>query len=745
MPISSTQRKVGPTPGNGTSRDFPFTFKVFDVSEVDVIRTSANGGDVSLAQPTDYVVTLNPDQNAQPGGSVRLSAALGVGLSLTILSAVPITQLSNWQSQGGFNPDDLDDDLDRQTAVSQQLAEQLGRTLVVPATVSDEPIQMAKPVGDALLAWSADGTRVINIDPASLASHAAYSSSEFDVFTGDGVETIFNLSLDAGSLANLRVSIAGVAQTPGEDFQWNGGTEVEFAEPPADGLKIVIQYFAVMASSAELNVSVGEALAAQEAAEAAAAAALAATINKTDRDAGNLTLPNIQSYRGRFALDDRVRIGGLDFQSAGGIEAQLMAAASDAGVPANAMIVAPRGATFDYRGAASQTFPNKPLDVDFSGGRIIPANSVNTFIARNGYNVFRNGRVVPVANQTANAVFVLAGQLPKIINFHSERHFRFVDIVSGNGAEVECHLIDTVANGEPIRIGNEGYCGPVTLKTFMRANPAYDDPVNGGIARCGVLMQRADVVSMVSNVILQHRLSVLVEPDGAASGSDGKFSAIIDLTGATLDTARAGVVVRPVNAGQARRLSIIGGQISVMTIAGVLLDAAGGVVDEIYVDGARIQACANSGVLAQSGVQGVFLGAGNRYYANGTGVNLSGATEWDMIGGRFKGNTTDYVLPTSGGFWRAPRLAGNLIVTHVSGALTIPLIGVGMVQLSNGGNVTSMSNAAEWAGKTISILCSVATSFVNSASVRVPGGVTVNVPAEGVITFASNGAAWYKV
>lgn len=298
MPISSTQRKVGPTPGNGTSRDFPFTFKVFDVSEVDVIRTSASGGDVALTQPTDYVVTLNPDQNAQPGGTVRLSTALGVGLSLTILSAVPITQLSNWQSQGGFNPDDLDDDLDRQTAVSQQLAERLGRTLVVPATVADEPIQMAKPVGDALLAWSADGTRVVNIDPKALASHAAYSSSEFDVFTGDGVETVFNLSLDGGSLANLRVSIAGVAQTPGEDFFWNGGTEVEFAEPPADGLKIVIQYFAVMASSAELNdaaaraeAAATEAEAAATEAEAAAAAAAAALGTKADTSLANIDLP----------------------------------------------------------------------------------------------------------------------------------------------------------------------------------------------------------------------------------------------------------------------------------------------------------------------------------------------------------------------------------------------------------------------------------------------------------------------
>lgn len=260
MPLSSTQRKFGPTPGNGVAKDFPFTCKVFEATDMQVIRTSANGGDTYLVFGTDYSVSLNQDQEAQPGGTVSMVVAPATGQFVTLMSAVPNLQPTDWQNQGGFAPDTMDDSLDRGVAQTQQLAEQMGRTLKVPSTV--DPVSMAKPQGGGLLAWNADGTQVINIDPAQVAGFAAYSSSELSVFTGDGVETVFPLGVDGGSLANLRVSIAGVAQTPGVDFTWPGGALIEFAEPPADGLTIVVQYFAVMASSTELNEAIEAVLAA---------------------------------------------------------------------------------------------------------------------------------------------------------------------------------------------------------------------------------------------------------------------------------------------------------------------------------------------------------------------------------------------------------------------------------------------------------------------------------------------------
>ena len=240
MPISSTTRKVGPLPGNGVATDFAFPFKVFETSDVRVLRTSPTGGDVVLALGSAYSVILNPDQDEDPGGIVRLNEALPAGYSLTLVSNVPLTQPVDWQSQGRFSPEAMNDAFDRTVAGSQQLAEQLSRTLVLPATV--DPITAEKPMPGSLLAWNSDGTRLISVDPSTVAGFAAYGTGRVDVFTGDGVETDFTLSVNPGAEENLFVAIGGVVQAPDLDYTWAGGTTLTFAEPPPADTRIVVRY-----------------------------------------------------------------------------------------------------------------------------------------------------------------------------------------------------------------------------------------------------------------------------------------------------------------------------------------------------------------------------------------------------------------------------------------------------------------------------------------------------------------------
>ena len=73
MTISSTIRKAGPFIGNGSASSFPFTYKVFQASDLEVVRldTSTNIETV-LTLTTNYTVTLNTDQNSNPGGTVVL-------------------------------------------------------------------------------------------------------------------------------------------------------------------------------------------------------------------------------------------------------------------------------------------------------------------------------------------------------------------------------------------------------------------------------------------------------------------------------------------------------------------------------------------------------------------------------------------------------------------------------------------------------------------------------------------------
>jgi len=136
MTISSTNRKAGPYIGNGTTTVFPFYFKVFTAADVEVVKlTVATNVETTLALTTDYTVTLNTDQNANPGGSITLVAgALATGYNLVVTSDIGNLQPTDLTNQGGFYPDVINDALDRATIQIQQLQEGLDRAALLPIT-----------------------------------------------------------------------------------------------------------------------------------------------------------------------------------------------------------------------------------------------------------------------------------------------------------------------------------------------------------------------------------------------------------------------------------------------------------------------------------------------------------------------------------------------------------------------------------------------------------------------------------
>lgn len=139
MTISSATRKAGPYNGNNVTTSFPFTFKVFSDSDVLVVKTDAAGAEATLALATDYTVILNADQNASPGGSVDLPAALASTYKLTISSALSALQPVSLTNTGGFYPEVLNTALDRLTILLQQVSEQASRAVKTPISSSTSP------------------------------------------------------------------------------------------------------------------------------------------------------------------------------------------------------------------------------------------------------------------------------------------------------------------------------------------------------------------------------------------------------------------------------------------------------------------------------------------------------------------------------------------------------------------------------------------------------------------------------
>lgn len=198
MTISSTNRKAGPYIGNGTATVFPFYFKVFTAADVEVVRlTVATNVEVVLALTTNYTVTLNTDQNANPGGSITLVAgALASGYNLVITSAIGNLQPTDLTNQGGFYPDVINDALDRATIQIQQLQEGLDRAALLPITSDTDAAALVADI--ERLASSAANLDIDANNIGSINTVAAAISNVNSVATN-----ISNVNAVAGNATNI--------------------------------------------------------------------------------------------------------------------------------------------------------------------------------------------------------------------------------------------------------------------------------------------------------------------------------------------------------------------------------------------------------------------------------------------------------------------------------------------------------------------------------------------------------------
>lgn len=246
MTISSTNRKAGPYTGNGSASAFPFAFKVFTASDLYVVKTNTTlGADAVLVLGADYTVSLNADQNANPGGTITLTAgALASSYNLTITSSLAYLQPTDLTNQGAFYPSVITNALDRLTIFCQQLYDAVSRSLKVSvSTPSGVQTTLPPPAANKLIGWNATADNLQNTDPATLATIVAFGTTNADKFSGDGATTPFVLSANPGALNNLDVSIGGVSQRPGIDFTWTSGTTINFTTAPPVGVNnILVRY-----------------------------------------------------------------------------------------------------------------------------------------------------------------------------------------------------------------------------------------------------------------------------------------------------------------------------------------------------------------------------------------------------------------------------------------------------------------------------------------------------------------------
>lgn len=190
MTISSENRKAGPFTGNGLATNFTFAFKVFTEQDIRVIRTNVFGAETVLILDSDYSVSLNADQNSDPGGTVTYplsGAALPSTERLTVIGALEYRQNTDITNSGGFYPNVIEDALDRSVILIQQLKEQLDSTVRVAITTPEGvSTELPPPTAGYYLRWNLDGNELEAVP-------AVYSA---EVVTQDGAGAVSRYAAD---------------------------------------------------------------------------------------------------------------------------------------------------------------------------------------------------------------------------------------------------------------------------------------------------------------------------------------------------------------------------------------------------------------------------------------------------------------------------------------------------------------------------------------------------------------------
>lgn len=213
---------------NGSTVDFPFIFGVGASSEITVTLADSNNAETVLIETTHYTVTgLNDDLTS--GGTVTTVLAYADGYTITISMDVPITQESDFTENMPSLYETFERGLDKQTRISQQLAEQISRApkLAVSSTYAADEMTIPDPNPGRVIGWNAGGTdlttfEISNGTPVAvtavklLSGYASFAAAVTDI---GATETMLIKDADATLTTNVTVpKTLSVLSLPGWNF-----------------------------------------------------------------------------------------------------------------------------------------------------------------------------------------------------------------------------------------------------------------------------------------------------------------------------------------------------------------------------------------------------------------------------------------------------------------------------------------------------------------------------------------------
>lgn len=223
--------------GNGVSTVFTVPFRVLNQAHIEVLST-IGGVTTTLVLTADYAVS----GVGNPNTTVTFVIAPSVGTLLTFLRRVPLTQETDYVPNDPFPAQSHENALDKLTMVDQQQQERIDAALsLAPETPPGVSATLPPPVATTLIGWDETAQALRNYAPGDIGTTLAFSNFIADKYTATPGQTLFTLSADPGALANLDVSIDGVTQVPGTDYNYVA-TALTFVTPMVGGEKVLARY-----------------------------------------------------------------------------------------------------------------------------------------------------------------------------------------------------------------------------------------------------------------------------------------------------------------------------------------------------------------------------------------------------------------------------------------------------------------------------------------------------------------------
>ena len=166
--ITSTTNKVNYA-GDGVTKTFAFTYKVYANTDLTVIVTDADGTEHPLALTTDYTVSISTGG----GGSITMAGAWdttppSATQTVTIQRSIPYKQEIDLVENDSLPADSLEEGLDRAVILVLQLLELMGRMPRLPVASSYANLALPDPVAGRALVWNSGLTGLENMNLESI-------------------------------------------------------------------------------------------------------------------------------------------------------------------------------------------------------------------------------------------------------------------------------------------------------------------------------------------------------------------------------------------------------------------------------------------------------------------------------------------------------------------------------------------------------------------------------------------------